>query len=83
MKVIPLNAHERLILLKALRFHLDTSRPLRENKIRQLLGTEEVYEDVCVACDLHPHWTDVRDWKSRGFEAWTKEVADYARNLQS
>jgi hypothetical protein len=36
MKVVPLNVHERLILLKALRFHLDTSRPRREKKIRQL-----------------------------------------------
>jgi hypothetical protein len=81
MKVIPLNVHERLILLKALRFHLDTSRPLREKKIRQLLGTEDVYEDVCVACDLHPHWKDVRDWKSWDFEDWTKDVAHYAKDL--
>ena len=81
MNVVPLNAHERLILLKALRFHLDTSRPRREKKIRQLLATQEVYEDVCVACDLHPHWTDVRDWRSWTFEAWTQEVAHYAQEL--
>jgi hypothetical protein len=81
--VTPLNVHERLLLFKALRFHLDTSRPLQEKKIRQLLRTEVVFEDVCVACDLHPHWTDVRDWKNWSFETWKNEASHYARVLCS